>query len=61
MIDLVAGLVEKRADSGGTSGTLRSMSSSFITRLNSLFALNDAISRCSSGASCSFTVCALEL
>ena len=58
MVDFVVGLVEERADSGGsrfsessletlapcncfivecgTPGTLKSMSSSFITRLNSL-------------------------
>ena len=45
----------------GTPGMLKSMSPSLISRLNSLFVLNDAISRCSSGACCSFTVCALEL
>ena len=45
----------------GSPGMLKSMSSSWIARLNSLFVLNDAISRCSSGACCSFTVCALEL
>ena len=72
MIDFVVGLVEERADSGGsrfsessldrwrhaivftvecgTPGILKSMSSSL------LFVLNDAISRCSSGACCSFTV-----
>ena len=40
---------------------LKSMFSSSITRLNLLSALYDAMSRCSSGACCSFTVCALEL
>ena len=45
----------------GSLGMLKSMSSSLIARLNSLSVLNDAISRCSSGACCSFTVCAVEL
>ena len=36
-------------------------SSSLIARLNSLSVLNNATSRCSSGANCSFTMCALEL
>ena len=40
---------------------LKSMFSSLIARLNSLSALNDAMSRFSSGANCSFTVCVLEL
>ena len=74
MIDFVVGLVEEHADSGGsrfsessrerwrgTPGMLKSMSSSLIARLNSLFVMNDAISLCSSGACCSFTVCAVEL
>ena len=42
-------------------GMLKSMFSSLIARLNSLSVLNDAMSRFSSGANCSFTVCALEL
>ena len=42
-------------------GMLKSMSSSLIARLNSLSVLNNAMSRFSSGANCSFTVCALEL
>ena len=45
----------------GTLGMLKSMSSSLIARLNSLLVLNNAMSRLSSGANCSFTVCALEL
>ena len=45
----------------GLPRMLKSMSSSLIARLNSLFVLNDAMSRFSSGANCSFTVCALEL
>ena len=40
---------------------LKSMSCSLILRLNSLSVLNDAISRCTSWACCSFTVCAVEL
>ena len=45
----------------GNPGMLKSMFSSLIARLNSLSALNDVMSRFSSGANCSFTVCALEL
>ena len=45
----------------GTPGMLKSMFSSLIARLNSLSALNDAMSRFSSGANYSFTVCVLEL
>ena len=45
----------------GTPGMLKSMFSSSIARLNSLSALNDAMSRCSSGTNCSFTMCVLEL
>ena len=45
----------------GTPGMLKSMFSSLIARLNSLSALNDAMSRFSSGANCSFTMCVLEL
>ena len=43
----------------GSPGMLKSMSSSLISRLNSLSVLNDAMSRFSSGANCSFTVCGL--
>ena len=45
----------------GSPGILKSMSSSWISRLNSLFVLNDVISRCSSRAYSSFTLCTLEL
>ena len=45
----------------GTPGMLKSMSSSLMARLNLLSVLSNATSRCSSGACCSFTVCALEL
>ena len=45
----------------GSPGILKSMSSSWISRLNSLFVLNDVISRCSSRACSSFTLCTLEL
>ena len=45
----------------GNPGMLKSMFSSLIARLNSLCVLNNAMSRFSSGANCSFTVCALEL
>ena len=41
----------------GNHGMLKSMSSSLIARLNSLSVLNNAMSRFSSGANCSFTVC----
>ena len=72
MIDFVVSLVEERESRTlapcncftvecSTPGMLKSMSSSLIARMNSLFVLNNAISRCSSGACCSFTVCALEL
>ena len=44
----------------GTPEILKSMFSSLIARLN-LFALNNAMFRFSSGANCSFTVCAFEL
>ena len=43
------------------SGMLKSMSSSLISRLNSLSVLSDATSRCTSGACWSFTMCAFEL
>ena len=45
----------------GTPGMLKSMFPSSIARLNSLSALNDAMSRFSSGTNCSFTMCVLEL
>ena len=45
----------------GSPGMLKSMFSSSIARLNSLSALNDAMSRFSSGTNCSFTLCVLEL
>ena len=43
-----------------TPGMLKLMFSSLIARLNSFSVSNDAMSRFSSGAICSFTVCALE-
>ena len=43
----------------GTPGMLKSMFFSSVARLNSLSALNDAMSRCSAGTNCSFHyVCA---
>ena len=45
----------------GSPGMLKSMSSSLISRLNALSVLSNAISRCTSGACCSFTMCVLEL
>ena len=45
----------------GTPGMLKSMFSSSVARLNSLSALDDAMSRCSAGTNCSFTVCVLAL
>ena len=45
----------------GTLGMLKSMFSSPVARLNSLSALNDAMSRCSAGKNCSFTMCVLAL
>ena len=45
----------------GTLGMLKSMFSSSIARLNSLSALNDAMSRFSSGTNCSFTMRVLAL
>ena len=40
---------------------LKSMFSSSIAQLNSLSALNDAMSRCSAGTNCSFTMCVFAL
>ena len=45
----------------GSPGMLKSMSSSSIARLNLLSVLSNGISRKTSGACCSFTVCALDL
>ena len=45
----------------GNPEMLKSMFSSLIARLNSLSVFNNAMSLFSSGANCSFTVCALEL
>ena len=45
----------------GTPGMLKSMFSSLIARLNWLSALNEAMSRFSSGTNCSFTMCVLAL
>ena len=45
----------------GNPGMLKSMFSLLITRLNSLSALTDVMSRFSSGANCSFTMCVLAL
>ena len=45
----------------GTRGMLKSMFFSSVARLNSLSALNDAMSRCSAGTNCSFTMCLLAL
>ena len=42
-------------------GMLKSMFSSSVARLNSLSALKDAVSRCSAGTNCSFTLCVLAL
>ena len=45
----------------GTPGMLKSMFSSSVARLNSLSALDDAMSRCSAGTNCSFAMCVLAL